>query len=271
MRKKRKLVAAALFLAAGLAVIPFVTFFGARSVLADQQLIVDDQDLLSEEEETELQAECEEFYDKNGTRIFIMTAGSNQIGSSTEEGTIQYIEKYGWENMGDDYVGLIVNMDIRYYYIDVYGSTPIRNFTDNEQSKTGDAVASALGDGDYYKAFERFISYADSALNSGEYDASKPVEKNIPFRILIAALAAAGVSGIATLVMAAKHHPRKMARSAEAYEVPGSMNLNVRSDRFVREYVTRVAKQQNNSSGGGGHTSTHSSSGGSHSGHGGHF
>ena len=195
-----------------------------------------------------------------------MSAGDPQIGENhTEEDDRTYLENFNEQNFGagSDSIGLLVDMDLRYYYIDIMGDQALQAFTDQKQAKLQEAVEEELAQGNYAQAPFTFVDQADY------WYGRNPKSGSYVMWTLISI-------GVAVLIMffwyrsaAAKHKEQHVSAEAAAYVRPDSFRLSVRQDRFLRSYMTRVARPKNT---GGGGTSTHSSgSGTSHSGGGGHF
>ena len=212
---------------------------------------------------TDQQGEFAKKYDCN---IFFVSAGDPQIGENhTEEDDRTYLENFNEQNFGagSDSIGLLVDMDLRYYYIDIMGDQALQAFTDQKQAKLQEAVEEELAQGNYAQAPFTFVDQADY------WYGRNPKSGSYVMWTLISI-------GVAVLIMffwyrsaAAKHKEQHVSAEAAAYVRPDSFRLSVRQDRFLRSYMTRVARPKNT---GGGGTSTHSSgSGTSHSGGGGHF
>ncbi len=255
------LLAAAVLPAFGAADVPvFADASGSPAYVTDQQ------GLLTQEEADQLAEACGEFAKKYDCNIFFVSAGDPQIGENhTEEDDRTYLENFNEQNFGagSDSIGLLVDMDLRYYYIDIMGDQALQAFTDQKQAKLQEAVEEELAQGNYAQAPFTFVDQADY------WYGRNPKSGSYVMWTLISI-------GVAVLIMffwyrsaAAKHKEQHVSAEAAAYVRPDSFRLSVRQDRFLRSYVTRVAKPKNN---GGSGTSTHSSgSGTSHSGGGGHF
>ena len=228
--------------------------------------VTDQQGLLTQEEADQLAEACGEFAKKYDCNIFFVSAGDPQIGENhTEEDDRTYLENFNEQNFGagSDSIGLLVDMDLRYYYIDIMGDQALQAFTDQKQAKLQEAVEEELAQGNYAQAPFTFVDQADY------WYGRNPKSGSYVMWTLISI-------GVAVLIMffwyrsaAAKHKEQHVSAEAAAYVRPDSFRLSVRQDRFLRSYMTRVARPKNT---GGGGTSTHSSgSGTSHSGGGGHF
>lgn len=240
--------------------------FPPAEIFADSVCVDDQSGLFTSDEREELASQCEAFREETGCTIFILTAGEDQVGSSSDSATRQYIEEYGDTNFDGSSIGMIIRADTGYYYIDVSGSDAISSFTSDRQEQISGNVHSCLSDEDWYGAAQAFVDSAEDAW-TGSPD--EETTGNRALEILIAAAAAAVVAGIMTSAQVRKHHEKRTAVSAEPYVVAGTTKYSVRRDNFVTEYVTRVPKPKPQQNGGNG---PHPTGGGpQHSGTGGHF
>ena len=212
------------------------------------QWVQDGYPLFSESEVQALDGLCQAVYDKNGIPIFILTVDSAAVGSSADDAVIAYIEDYADRQIRGDCIGMIINMETRYMYID---------------------VKCDLSEGNWYQAACDFVSMADAAYN-GQSGSAASAEDRAENRLIFtgfSGLLAAIFTGTAYKARSSKHREKRIAVSAQPYVVGGNIHLTRREDDFIRSYTTQVRKQSDS-----GGTSTHTSSGGhSHSGGGGHF
>lgn len=235
------------------------------------QWVQDGYPLFSESEVQALDGLCQAFYDKNGIPIFILTVDSAAVGSSADNAVIAYIEDYADRQIRGDCIGMIINMETRYMYIDVkcdLAETRER-MTDRRQEMVRSAVMDRLSEGNWYQAACDFVSMADAAYN-GQSGSAASAEDRAENRLIFtgfSGLLAAIFTGTAYKARSSKHREKRIAVSAQPYVVGGNIHLTRREDDFIRSYTTQVRKQSDS-----GGTSTHTSSGGhSHSGGGGHF
>ncbi len=139
------LLAAAVLPAFGAADVPvFADASGSPAYVTDQQ------GLLTQEEADQLAEACGEFAKKYDCNIFFVSAGDPQIGENhTEEDDRTYLENFNEQNFGagSDSIGLLVDMDLRYYYIDIMGDQALQAFTDQKQAKLQEAVEEELAQG----------------------------------------------------------------------------------------------------------------------------
>lgn len=248
---------------------------GIHAVSAASRYVQDADGQFGSDEEEHLEQECEAFREAHGFDIYILTVNSEEAGGSTEQDSRDYVEAFTDEHAPSGAVALLINMDIRYYYIDVTGDTPLAIYTDSRQQDLGDEVRSYLSSSDTDGAAEAFLSEAGAvasyAENHGDSESGEDGQNTVGIFVIPAVIAAI-VSLIILGVMAGMHHQKKEARDASAYVTKNSVSFPVRQDVFISQYETRVPVAQDRNSSGGPHISTHTSSGGgTHSGSGGHF
>lgn len=249
----------------------------AVELQAEEERVIDTFGLFSDAETAELEAACRRFEQETGIRTAILSVDSATVGGQKDRDSIEYIEAYSDGLPDSDFIGLLINMDTRYYYIDVRGDDALRIYTDSRQEQLGDAVVDKLAAGSYAGAGKVFLEQAARqcayARENQSYGTIKEEKSGFqPFEFGIAAALAAVISGIVTFIRGVNPNGRKIAEEANRYIVPGTINLHRNRNVFVSQYVTRVPIAEEKKDGGGGFTTTHTSGGGSsHSGHGGHF
>ena len=247
-------------------------------VLAQSWHVTDTYGLFSEQEMDALENACTAFEESTGIQTAILSIDAMEAGGSRDQDSIRYIEAYADSLPQDDFIGLLINMDTRYYYIDIRGDQALRIYTDSRQEELGDAVVSQLASGNYAAAGRVFLDGAARqytyAVEHNSYGTIREEKSGFRAEILGAAgVLSALVSAIVTAVRARRHQNRMEAADANRSIVPGTIDMYKNRNVFVSQYVTRVPIiEEKSGGGGGGFTTTHTSGGGhSHSGHGGHF
>lgn len=255
-----------------------IAMLAAVRVQAQDERVIDTYGLFSDYDISALDEACRQFEEETGIRTAVLSVDAETVGGSWDRDSIQYIEAYADSLQETDFIGLLINMDARYYYIDVRGNDALRIYTDSRQEQLGDAVVEQLSYGNYAAAGKDFLELAaqQCAYARANQSYGTVVEEKTGFQAGLfgmAAVLAAIVSGIITWFRSHRHKERQIATEAYRYVVPGTINLHRNKNVFVSQYVTRVPiAQEKDSGGGGGFTTTHMSGGGSsHSGHGGHF
>lgn len=219
-------------------------------VSAEEILVYDDADLLSDREEADLQEMLRQISRTHNAQIIIGTV------DATEEGGIDYMIEALYDGMGFGYgsyrdgVFLLVCMDIREYRIlsnglagDAIGSREINAISE--------AMVSDLSDGDYADAFAVFAKRCDYYLEG--YRTGYPFEFGKYALIALAVGLAAGL--ITVLVMRSQLKSVRRQHQANVYMRSGSLHLTRSSDIYLYRNVSRTRRQSDSSSG--------SSSGGS--------
>ncbi len=215
--------------------------------------VVDAADLLTDEEENELAKHIYQVEQENQSAIVLVTVDTLGYKSVTD---------YNGYGFGGNHDGILflIDMESRSWHITTTGSA-IGIFTDSAQENLIDACKSNLSSGNYYSAFDQFVSACDRRFQSYTDEHSFTAGK-----FLICLLAGFLLALIPLFIFIAQLrtvHPQK---GASNYSQQG-LSLTRQHDRFVRKSVSRT-KIQKESSG----SSTHmGSSGTSHGGSSGHF
>lgn len=237
--------------------------------------VVDEADLLTDEEETELTEKLDEISERQQFDVVVVTANSLD-GKSPMEYADDFYDYNGY-GMGTDRDGvlLLVSMEDRDWYMSTCGFG-ITAITDAGRDYISEQFLSDLSDGYYLSAFETYADLCDEFVTqakTGEaYDVDHMPKEPFPLVMnLLIALAAGFI--IALIIVECMRRSMKSVRAkgtAADYVRPGSMNVTGRYDRYLYSHTSRT--QRSTSSGGSGGSSTHvSSSGTTHGGGGGKF
>lgn len=240
----------------------------AAAIPAERQLprLVDDADILTDYEESELLALLDEISERQGYDVAVVTKDSID-GQDVTAYADDFYDYNGYgQGAGDDGILLLVTMLEREWAISTYGAG-ISAFTDAGQDEMMDKVTPKMSDGDYYAAFTEFANICDDYIEQAEN--GKPYDpNNAEFTFGGGTVAVCFVIGfiialIAVSVMKSKLKSVAPQRQAHSYVRDNSFKLTGRSDLFLFHTVSKTAKPKNNGSG----SSTHrSSSGRSHGG-----
>lgn len=234
MKRKIISVVLAVFLCLSLAV----------GVSAEEILLYDEADLLTDREERDLQDMLRQISRTHNAQIIIGTV------DTTEDGGIDYMVEAIYDGMGFGYgtsrdgVFLLVCMDVREYRIlsnglagDAIGSREI--------SAISEAMASHLSDGDYADAFAVFAKRCDYYLTG--YRSGYPFEFG---KYLLIALGVGLMIGlIAVLIMKAQLKSVRKQHQANVYMKSGSLRLTRSSDIYLYRNVSRTKRDTGGSSG----------------------
>lgn len=251
---------------------------------ADMPRLVDNADLLTDDEESELLAKLDDISRRLNADVAVVT--ENSIGGETPR---DYADDfYDYNGYKEDGVLLLLSMEERDWYISTKG-TVITAITDARREAMADEFVGYLSDGDYMQAFE---TYADECyryiegVQNGYYDEGTAYDENsgyydesgdynsiafFPWRtaILISLVIGLVAALIVTGFMRGSLKTVRRKAAAADYVRPGSMNVAYAHDVFLYSHVSRTEKPKNTDAGG---SATHtSSSGATHGGGGGKF
>lgn len=250
---KRSVISALLviFLLAGLAMTAF----------AQAPYFVDEAGLVSDGDAALLETMLESMNQKLGFEIVIATV-STLNGADPEDYAEQYYDYFGY-GVGENHDGviLLINIGERDWVITStgYGQTAIN---ESAREHLSDLILPYLKDGDYATAFRTFASEAGQMVaNAKSGHVYKPpfgFGRRMGFSLIFGAVAAL----ISVSTMKGQLKSVSMKRSAADYSVPGSLNVQQASDRFLYRTVTRTVRQtssggsRSGGGGGGGHSSS---------------
>ena len=209
--------------------------------------LIDNADLLTGEEESNLLAKLDEISDRLSVDVAVVTEDS--IGDKTPREYADDFYDYNSYKYNPDGVLLLISMEERDWYITTTGSA-ITTITDARRGNMEDAFLSDLSGGYYYESTVGNFPWGPAILVS----------------LAIGLVAALVVTGF----MRGQLKTVRRKAAASDYVRPGSMNVAYANDVFLYSHVNRTAKPKDNDSSGGSATHT-SSSGTTHGGGGGKF
>ena len=265
------------------------------------QRVFDLADLLTDDEEAELQSRIDGLVEQYNQDIGIVTVQDSSV-TSTREFADKFYEDSGM-GIGDNRTGVLFCIDMynRETYLTTTGDM-IDIIDDQRREEIFDAQMEYLSDGDYLGAFSTSLDYtqqfirmgvADNhmgingatgeTMDPGEYGSTyTPERPKTPAERAASAAMLGGIGGLIGLLAGLiakssiqKSYARKYVPSEYNWRAKSKLNLRVNDSKLVNKFVTtRVIPRNNDSgprSGGGGHsTSTvHMSSGGMYHGGGG--
>ena len=236
--------------------------------------IVDNKDLLTPEQEADLNAKILNIIQTYNFDVVFVT--QSDIGSkSTMEYSDDFFD-YGGYGVGEDFSGVLVLISDSGRWISGCGSGTYF-FDSNSISTVGKQIAPLFDEGDAYGGFTKFLEYTNSTLNSKSSSYYKSIGKTeldpvepTPVADAILALMFNNVALAIVALVIVKSLEKKMntARKqsfATEYVKRDSFKLTRESDKLLYKNTTS-RKIESSSSGGGGGGSHSSSSGRSHSG-----
>ncbi|MBF0578919.1 TPM domain-containing protein [Erysipelotrichaceae bacterium RD49] len=230
--------------------------------------VEDNAALFTDQEIQELETIANQIASDYDTNVFILT--DYQSGFSDNYAR-DVIEEYGTQKYPEGYIGYMINMADRSYWVDAYGERERSYFTQDKTDAIAENAADDLYDGEFGQSARTFLKGVERnfAIKTNAYG---PFTRIIVNKGLVIAgsigsvIAGVLIAGLMTGLKVAKHRDKKVSLEASNYQA--GLNLVRRDDRLVRTYQTRVRKPKQTSSGGG-----FSGGGGSagHTGSGGHF
>lgn len=257
-----------------------VPAFATENGFADLYYRMNDSaEVLTEDENSKLEASLEELSVRQNFDVVIVTIDS--LESVDYTGMEEYADDlydYGQFGYGEnrDGVLLLVSTGDRKWHISTCGYG-ITAFTDAGIQYLGEQMTPDMSDGDYAAAFRTFIRWTDAYVTAAReghpYDVDNMPRE--PFSIVY--LGVALVIGLVTALIVTgimKSQLKSVApqRDATNYVRQGSMKLTNQRDLFLYHEVHRTERPKESSSGDSGGSSTHTSSSGStHGGGGGSF
>lgn len=238
--------------------------------------LVDDADLLSASEKSELTALLDEISERHQVDVVVVTVNSLG-GKSPRAFADDYYDNHGYGyGANADGVLLLVAMNSRDYYITTTGYG-ITAFTDSGIEYMEERFVGYLSDGDYATAFETYAELCDEFITEAKsgkpYDDGNMPRSPFPWgqNLLISLAVGLLIAFIATAVMRSKLKSVRSKAGATDYVRDGSFRVTRSLDFFLYRTVSRRARPKDTGSGGGGSSTHSSSSGRSHGGGGGKF
>ena len=266
---------AALVLAAALA----VPVFAVEGGFADLYYRMNDSaEVLTEDEDNELEASLEELSVRQSFDVVIATIESMEsVGADSMEQFADDLYDYCQYGYGPDMDGvLLVSVGDRKWHISTCGYG-ITAFTDAGIQYLGEQMTPFMADGDYAGAFRTFVQWSDTYIDAARaghpYDVNNLPREPLSLMYLFLALGIGLVlAWVVVHVMKSQLRSVAFQENAASYVREGSMKLTNQRDLFLYRDVHRTERPKESSSSDSGGSSTHtSSSGTTHGGGGGSF
>ena len=267
---------AALILAAALA----VPAFAVEGGFADLYYRMNDSaEVLTEDEDNELEASLEELSVRQSFDVVIATIESlESVDYDSMEAYADDLYDYCQFGYGPEMDGvlLLVSVGDRKWHISTCGYG-ITAFTDAGIQYLGQQMTPFMADGDYAGAFRTFVQWSDTYIDAARaghpYDVNNlPREPLSPMYLVLALGIGLVLAWVVVSVMKSQLRSVAFQENATSYVREGSMNLTNRRELFLYRDVQRTKHVEANDSDSSGGSSTHtSSSGTTHGGGGGSF
>lgn len=237
--------------------------------------IIDNADLLTHEEEADLESYAASIRDTYDMDVVILTVDSLG-GKSARTYAEDYYDSHGYGvGASGDGVLLLIAMDTREWYISTCGSC-IHAISDYDVYDLFDVMSGDLSGGRYFEAFSSylgalpgyFLDYRENA-SSGNYDSgySGNAGSTAVFdgqMLLVSLMVGLVGGGIGLLILRGMMNSKRAQHGASDYLEKGSYDLRVQRDIFLYSRVTKTPRPKNTSSGGrsGGGGRSHGGGGG---------
>ncbi len=223
-------------------------------------LLVDDADLLTDSEESELLSRLEAVSESGQTDVVVVTIDA-LYGEDMQDYADDFYDNNGY---AEDGVLLLISISDSEWYISTVGFG-ITAVTDAGREYMAEQFLEELSDGAFFNAF---MTYADlceefirQARNGEPYDVGN-LPKG-PFPLVRNLLVSLGIGLVAALVITGKMKGElktvNMEDNAANYVKSGSLKVTQSKELFLYTQMNRQVKEKQASSGG---SSTHTSSSG---------
>ena len=257
-----------------------VPAFAAENGFADLYYRLNDSaEVLTEDEDSELEASLEELSVRQSFDVTIATIDSLESeGYTSMEEYADDLYDYCQFGYGADRDGvlLLVSTGDRKWHISTCGYG-ITAFTDAGIQYLGQQMTPFMADGDYAGAFRTFVQWSDTYIDAARaghpYDVNNlPREPLSPMYLVLALGIGLVLAWVVVSVMKSQLRSVAFQENAASYVREGSMNLTNSRELFLYRDVQRTEHVEAKDSDSSGGSSTHtSSSGTTHGGGGGSF
>lgn len=263
-------------------VLLFCAAFGASAM--NGNLLVDDADVLTEEEEAALLQKLQQVSADYDIDVVVVTT-LDAMGKTAEEYADDFYD-YGGYGRGENNSGILIlaDFDNRKIHISTCGDC-IKAFDDYEIEAVLDAIWPDIEDGDYAAAFTRFAEEVEWYMYDwihtpepgpepvpGPDPSTMTLKEKILYALERGALGSVGAGAVSALtatgIMKSKLRSVGSRYNARDYTRSGSLRLTESSDIFLYSHtITHTIPRNDGHSmggggGGGGGGSTHTSSSG---------
>ena len=239
---------------------------------AQGQYIFDEADILSDDQEAELQQQAEEIADAWDCGVYFISIDDfSETGEDDayEAAKTLFID---WElGLGEDGSGVLLMMSMNNRKMALiahgYGNAAI---TDSKNQAIRDTIKVSFKNDDWYQGVSDYLSEADSYLRYAreegitEEDTVVYTEAPAGFRLLgIVICFLLALLGASLVTGALKGQLKSVAKKAEAvgYESAGALNLRVREDRYTHTTTSRVYSPESSDDDSGGDSTSVDSDG----------
>lgn len=256
-----------------------ICLFSTQIIAEAQELdhVFDDASLLTEEELQKVSDDVNALEEKTGWTVYAVTTYDAQ-GKSSEAYADDFFDER--TEADADGVVLLLDMDNRQVYLSTAGEA-IRYLTDSRIDQITEDAASEAGNSAYGACFEALIDGVSEAFDSGipsdQYNYDTETGKVSRYHsitrmeAIVALLLGCGAAAAVYGGIVGKYRLKFGTYHYDGHR-DGRIDLTVKQDRLVNQFVTHhhIQRDSGSSSGGGSRSSTHTSSSGRSHGGGGH-
>ena len=224
------------------------------AMAADNQLVYDQAELLTETQWIVLETKAESISNSYGCNVYLVTLDSIGGMERREAAKQIYLDNNFGYGEGKNGILFLVAMESRDYVTVTYGKNPmnsseygigIKAFPDDGVLAIEDAIVPSLSDGDYFEAFETYYNQCDKYLNY-YVDKGKPyVEKNMPVLILVTILVPLLIGLVVCLIFVARMKTAKKATEAGDYIPQDSLHITRQNDYYSHTDISRRKIEKN--------------------------
>ncbi len=211
-------------------------------------MLVDSAELLSPSENAEISKQLAQISEKYSCDVLVFTT---EEGRADGEG--DYAEETFYDcgySKDDDACVLLVDMGSRNW--EFYGRGLAHTAVNEDGfNYLADKFEPLLSEGEYYEAFEAFISGCDELFEMAKNGKPYTEPFSLCISLVIALVVGFVIAFIVTAVMRGQLKSVRRQPGARDYVVDGSFKLTEKRDIFLYRHVSRVVKPQNNNSSGG--------------------
>ena len=212
---------------------------------AEENLLFDEADLLTDAEEGELIQKLAEVSHAYEAQIVVVTMAS--MGDGDIDAFVEYLYDGMGFGYGENYDGvlLLVCMDPREYRILSNGYAGVA-INPEDIGEISDEIVSNLSYGDYFGAFREFAEECAYYLEGYQSGFAFDVTGNLGTSLVIGVV----IGLIVAFLLKGQLKTVRRQDSAHVYVKSDSMHVNVMNDIFLYRNVTRTKRESSSSSSG---------------------
>ncbi len=230
-------------------------------------LLIDNADLLSAADETELDAKLTEISDRLACDVIVLTEAS--IDKDAQAYADDYFDYSGYgRGAKRDGILILVSMDPRAWHVSGSGICNSEYISTDALEYISENVVTNLQSEAYANCFDEYAERCDEVITDARNGKAYKLPFNTGMSIVVSLAIGFIVAFIATGSMKSKLKSVAAKKEANSYLKPGSLMITDSRDMFLYRQVTYTEKSNDSDSSNDSHTS---SSGRSHSGTGGSF